>query len=119
MTNLNDTELNAEAGASASKTARASKRAAKRNASSPSIKAKPKTKKEQLIVLLSKPSGVRVSLLVERLGWQAHTVRAALSGLRKRGFEISTSKSAKSGETVYAITGQPASADDVRTGVAE
>ena len=42
-------------------------------------------------------------MIVERLGWQAHTVRAALSGLRKQGIEVAASKSAKTGETVYAI----------------
>ena len=42
-------------------------------------------------------------MIVERLGWQAHTVRAALSGLRKQGFEIKTAKSRKTGETVYSI----------------
>lgn len=72
-----------------------------------------KSKKEQLICLLSKSGGMRVSVLVERLGWQAHTVRAALSGLRKQGFAISVSKSARTGETVYAITSAPDAATTV------
>lgn len=63
-----------------------------------------KSKQDQLVALLSKPNGVRVSVISERLGWQAHTVRAAISGLRKRGNEIVTSKSPKTGEMVYAIT---------------
>ena len=63
-----------------------------------------KSKKKQLIGLLSKPGGARVSVLVDRLGWQAHTVRAALSGLRKQGFSVAVSKFARTGETVYAIT---------------
>ena len=71
--------------------------------------AKPKTKKAQLIALLSKPNGTKLTVLVERLEWQSHTVRAALSGLRKRGFVISASKSAKGGETVYAIASAPTS----------
>ena len=62
-----------------------------------------KSKKDQLVALLSKPSGARISVIVERLGWQAHTVRAALSGLRKQGVEVAMSKSPKTGETVYAI----------------
>jgi hypothetical protein len=66
-----------------------------------------KTKKDQLVALLSKPNGARVSVIVQRLGWQPHTVRAALSGLRKQGFEIATSKSSKSGEAVYAIVARP------------
>jgi len=66
-----------------------------------------KNKQDQLITLLSKPNGARISVIIERLGWQAHTVRAAVSGLRKRGFEIATSKSAKTGEIVYAIKTRP------------
>jgi predicted ArsR family transcriptional regulator len=71
------------------------------------------SKKDQLIALLSKPNGARVSVIAERLQWQAHTVRAALSGLRKQGFGITTSRAAKTGETVYAITEQPAGRDNV------
>lgn len=62
-----------------------------------------KSKQDQLVALLSKPNGVRVSVISDRLGWQAHTVRAAISGLRKRGHEIVTSKAPKTGEMVYAI----------------
>ncbi|WP_245447478.1 DUF3489 domain-containing protein [Nitratireductor sp. OM-1] len=62
-----------------------------------------RTKKDQLITLLSKPNGARASLIAERLGWQAHTVRAALSGLRKDGHPVVMSKSPKTGETVYAM----------------
>jgi predicted DNA-binding transcriptional regulator len=57
-----------------------------------------------LVALLSKPNGVRVSVISDRLGWQAHTVRAAISGLRKRGHEIVTLKSQKTGEMVYTIS---------------
>ncbi|MCG6118857.1 MAG: DUF3489 domain-containing protein [Aquimonas sp.] len=75
-----------------------------------------KSKKEQLIGLSSKPNGARVSVLIERLQWQGHTVRAALSGLRKQGFEVATSKAAKTGETVYAITSQPGPDSEVARG---
>lgn len=70
-----------------------------------------KSKKDQLVALLSKPNGARISVIVERLGWQAHTVRAALSGLRKQGVEVNTSKSPKTGETVYAIVACPKAED--------
>jgi len=76
---------------------------AKNSARVSSAKPAGKSKKDQLIVLLSKPNGARVSVIVEKLGWQSHTVRAALSGLRKQGFELATSKSSKTGETVYTI----------------
>ncbi|WP_349363821.1 MAG: DUF3489 domain-containing protein [Roseitalea porphyridii] len=51
-----------------------------KGASKPTVK----SKKDELVTLLSKPNGARISVIVERLGWQAHTVRAALSGLRKQ-----------------------------------
>jgi len=66
-----------------------------------------KSTHDKLIALLSKPNGARISVIIGRLGWQAHTVRAAVSGLRKRGFEVATSKSAKTGEIVYAIKARP------------
>lgn len=78
-------------------------RAATKLKSTGTGKSAAKSKKEQLVALLSKPSGARISVIMERLGWQAQTVRAALSGLRKQGVEIATSKSPKTGETVYAI----------------
>jgi len=62
-----------------------------------------KSKQDQLVALLSKPHGARLSVISERLGWQAHTVRAAISGLRKRGHDLVSSKSTKTGEMVYAI----------------
>lgn len=73
------------------------------NGTANSAKSGAKSKQDQLVALLSKPNGVRVSVISERLGWQAHTVRAAISGLRKRGHEVVTSKSPKTGDMVYAI----------------
>lgn len=60
-----------------------------------------------MVALLSKPSGARISVIVERVSWQAHMVRAALSGLREQGIEVAASKSRKTGETVYAIVASP------------
>ncbi|WP_346432612.1 DUF3489 domain-containing protein [Pseudohoeflea coraliihabitans] len=68
-----------------------------------SAKSGAKTKHDQLVALLSKPNGARISTITQKLGWQAHTVRAAISGLRKRGHDVVTSKSPKTGELIYAI----------------
>ena len=85
-------------------------------------------KKAQLITLLSREGGARLSVISERLGWQAHTVRAAISGLRKQGFGIETSKapasknakiSSGSGETVYAIVASPDATDTSSGGAAQ
>lgn len=47
-----------------------------------------RTKRDFLIELLSADAGMDVARLSELLGWQAHTTRAALTGLRKRGYVI-------------------------------
>ncbi len=61
------------------------------------------TKKSRLITLLKARNGARTPTICKSLGWQKHTVRAALSGLRKEGHVITASKSARDGVTVYRI----------------
>lgn len=50
--------------------------------------ATPKSKKDQLIDLLQGKGGADVRALSDTLGWQPHTVRAALTGLRKAGVAV-------------------------------
>ncbi len=62
------------------------------------------TKTEILRKLLSRKSGADLATLQSATGWQAHSVRAALSGLRKAGFIIDRSAPAKpGGKTVYRL----------------
>ena len=56
------------------------------------MQTKPKAKKAQLIQLLARKTGADVATISNKLGWQSHTTRAALTGLRKAGFEISAEK---------------------------
>ncbi len=44
-----------------------------------------KTKKAQILALLRRKRGASIRDLTGRTGWQAHSVRAALPGLRKNG----------------------------------
>ncbi|MCZ0814024.1 MAG: DUF3489 domain-containing protein [Pseudomonadota bacterium] len=69
------------------------------------------TKKEQLIRMLSGKAGSDVAALSRKLGWQSHTTRAALSGLRKAGYEIAAEKSNAGKPTRYRITAAPDPAD--------
>lgn len=48
----------------------------------------PKSKKDQLIDLLRTKGGANVKQISEALGWQPHTVRAALTGLRKANVAV-------------------------------
>ena len=49
---------------------------------------------------LSRKSGASLSHLMKVTGWQAHSVRAALSRLRKTGWKIERGRN-KRAETVY------------------
>ena len=74
------------------------------------MQTKPKTKKAQLIQLLTRKTGADVATISNKLGWQSHTTRAALTGLRKAGFEISAEKPGEGKPLSYRITAQPADA---------
>ena len=61
--------------------------------------------------LLSRKSGADLAALRSVTGWQPHSVRAALSGLRKAGYTIDRTVAAKQDNgPVYRITGGPESA---------
>jgi hypothetical protein len=63
---------------------------------------RPNTKRAQLIGLLERPEGASVGEIGERLGWLPHTVRAALTGLRRAGREVSRDKNAE-GRSIYRL----------------
>ena len=63
------------------------------------------TKKDQLIRMLRTKSGADVATLSARLGWQPHTTRAAMTGLRKSGHEIIATKPDGGGFATYRIVG--------------
>lgn len=53
-----------------------------------------------MINMLERKGGATITEIVDATGWQAHSVRAALTGLRKRGIQLDRDKSADGG-TVY------------------
>jgi hypothetical protein len=69
------------------------------------------TKTAVLRKLLSRKAGADLAALQSATGWQPHSVRAAMSGLRKAGYTIARADSVKpGGDTVYRITSSPESA---------
>ena len=50
------------------------------------------TKRLQLIGLLEREGGASTAELATTLGWLPHTTRAALTGLKKKGYVISSYK---------------------------
>ena len=73
--------------------------------------AKPgQTKRARLIDLLKRANGSDVATLSHELGWQQHTTRAALTGLRKTGFVIERVRSGAGRTATYRITAEPKAA---------
>ncbi|MEZ5747438.1 MAG: DUF3489 domain-containing protein [Paracoccaceae bacterium] len=50
------------------------------------------SKKDRLIGMLSRDGGTTIAAISSALGWQPHTTRAAITGLRKSGHEVETAK---------------------------
>ncbi len=66
-------------------------------------KSKPVTmtsKTDTVLKLLGRSQGATIEQIGKVTGWQPHSVRAALSGLRKKGHDIAREKNAKDA-TVY------------------
>jgi hypothetical protein len=69
----------------------------------PAATSKPprQTKAALLRARLTEPGGVSLAALIEATGWQAHTLRAAMSGLRKEGLTLTRRREGEN--TIYAI----------------
>ena len=61
----------------------------------------PPSKIAQVVIMLERPVGASLGDLAEQTGWQPHTTRAALTGLRKKGHVIA--KASREGITIYRI----------------
>ena len=59
-----------------------------------------------LLALLQREEGASLDEMIERTGWQGHTARAAMTGLRKKGHVIDKRTSGNS--TVWFIAAEPA-----------
>ncbi|HXW22466.1 MAG TPA: DUF3489 domain-containing protein [Rhodomicrobium sp.] len=56
-----------------------------------------------VIEMLTKPEGATIAALVSATGWQPHTARAVLTGLRKRGFAIERARVDGAASSLYRI----------------
>lgn len=59
------------------------------------------TKAALLRSRLADPGGVSLAALLEATGWQAHTLRAALSGVRKSGLTVTCRRAGT--DTIHAL----------------
>ena len=60
------------------------------------------TKINQIIKLLKRKDGATLDQLVKATGWQPHTTRAAITGLKKKGYTIE--REVVDGTSRYRIT---------------
>lgn len=61
------------------------------------------TKLAQVTKLLQRDDGATIDELIATTGWLAHTTRAALTGLRKRGYAVTIDRSHKERGSIYRI----------------
>ena len=71
------------------------------------------TKREQLIKALRRKAGADIAGLSKTFGWQPHSTRAALTGLRKAGFLIEKTAAEGKRKAVYRIVDDVAVKPDV------
>jgi uncharacterized protein DUF3489 len=69
------------------------------------------SKLARVIDLLQRSDGATIPNLTEATGWLPHTTRAALTGLRKRGYAVIRDRIG-SGDSVYRISDAPACKGD-------
>ena len=73
------------------------------------------TKQARVITLLGRDTGASLDELIAATGWLPHTTRAALTGLRHKGFVLDRDKRAD-GTTVYRISSAPAASSPSNAG---
>jgi hypothetical protein len=69
------------------------------------------SKLARVIDLLQRSDGVTIASLMEATGWLPHTTRAALTGLRKRGYAV-VHERIEGHDSVYQIVGRPTDGED-------
>ena len=64
---------------------------------------RPTSKLGRILDMLAGDAGATIGELTEATGWLEHTTRAALTGLRHRGYELSLTRNERDGASVYRI----------------
>jgi hypothetical protein len=67
---------------------------------------RPGSKQALVVGMLAKEDGATLDALIEATGWLPHTTRAALTGLRKRGYSLERTRDGEKG-SVYRIVQDP------------
>ena len=69
-----------------------------RKAAATAPSAEPKQSKKSILTdLLKRPDGASIVDMIAATGWQSHSIRATITGLRKNGHLIALDRNAESG----------------------
>ena len=79
---------------------------------------RPDSKLARVVAMLAHPDGASLDELATAAGWLPHTTRAALTGLRKRGYALATLRSAGA-PTRYRIAGDSVAEQTATTATGE
>lgn len=66
----------------------------------------PQGKLGQVLARLASPSGATIEELAEETGWQPHTLRAAMSRLRRKGYRIERTAEAGGGRAYRLVASE-------------
>jgi Protein of unknown function (DUF3489) len=69
------------------------------------------TKIAHVVELLQRDQGAKLDELIAATGWLPHTARAALAGLRHRGYDVRLERGEKGRASVYRALAKPGNAD--------
>jgi hypothetical protein len=67
------------------------------------IEPRANSKIAEVVTLLVRPDGATLADLVAATGWLPHTIRAALTGVRKRGYDVAIDRSDRTRGSIYHI----------------
>ena len=79
---------------------------------------RPNSKIAAVIAILTRPGGATLAEMIAATGWLPHTTRAALTGLRKRGYNIAIDRSDRQRGSIYRANPKPQCEDGEATATA-
>ena len=78
----------------------------------PAVAIRPGTKQALVVEMLGRPEGASIGEIQAATGWLPHTARAALTGLRHKGFTLTSAKRANGTRAYHGPSGATADAPD-------
>lgn len=89
-------------------TPKASKAAPQADTAQPPVTEARISKIDQVLAMLYRPEGATIEAMIAATGWQAHTVRGAMSGALKKKAGLTITSEKADGVRTYRITGEGA-----------